>query len=99
MTTISFNTIVPSDFLTTPTSLIYSVLVSNTSTTWNTTRRMCITNLDQVQPTSYNEVGNTKTPYEQFIHVKRNHSHEYTITDTLMSRLRVFKPLLVQCLR
>ena len=89
MTTISFNTIVPSDFLTTLTSLIYLVLIPNISTTWNTTRRMHITNLHQVLPTSYNKVENIKTPYEQFIHVKHNHSHEYAITDTLTSRLRV----------
>ena len=89
MTTISFNTIVPSDFLTTLTSLIYLVLIPNISTTWNTMRHMRITNLHQVLPTSYNKVENIKTPYEQFIHVKHNHSHEYVITDTLTSRLRV----------
>ena len=89
MMTISFYTIVPSDFLTTPTSLIYSVLVPNTSMTWNTTRCMRITNLDQVLPTSYNEVENIKTPYNNLDHIKCNHSHEYAITDTLTSRLRL----------
>ena len=88
MTTISFNTIVPSDFLTTLTSLIYSVLVPNTSMTWNTMRHTHIINLDQVLPTSYNEVENTNPPYNNLDHVKCNHSHEYMIKDTL----------LVQCL-
>ena len=86
---ISFNTIIPSDILATLTSLIYLVLVPNISKTWNTMRHMRIINLHQVLPTSYNKVENIKTPYEQFIHVKCNHSLEYAITDTLMSRLRV----------
>ena len=70
MTTISFNTIVPSDFLTTP-ILITSVHFPTFTMSLIYTRPMRIINLTQIQHTSSNMVKHTTPPYNNLDHLNR----------------------------
>ena len=49
-----------------------------------------ITDLTQIRLTSSNVVKNIKSPYNNLNHLKCNHSQQYVITDTLMSRSEAF---------
>ena len=88
MTTISFNTIVPSDFLATP-ILITSVHFPIFSMSLIYTRQLRIIYLTLIRHPLSNAVKLIKPPYNNLDHLNR-YNQQYVTIGTLMSRLDPF---------